>query len=84
MTAPDQEDGERVTRRQAAERLTDLAYALTVGGPLELGDGEATEQVPDELVMKRGTTGQGARVALKLELSWTTRNGPDDQRPRRS
>jgi hypothetical protein len=83
MSAPDREDGERVTRRQAAERLTDLAYALTVGGPIEMGDGEVTGRIPEELVMKRGTTAQDARVGLQLELSWPSREEPDDRRPRR-
>ena len=27
---------ERLSRQQAAERLIDIAYALTAGGPLEL------------------------------------------------
>jgi hypothetical protein len=76
MSATDPKDGEPVTRREAAERLTDLAYALTVGGPFTVEDEEMAGQVPDELVMKRKSTAEDDRVALRLELSWSTRGGP--------
>ena len=91
MTTPDghkstsdQGDGERLTRREAADRLTDLAYALTVGGPFTLGDGEVAGEVPDELEMKRRSTTENDRVAVQLELSWRTRRGPNARRGRRT
>ncbi len=65
---------ERVTRQQAAERLIDLAYALTAGGPLELGPAgrRVTVAVGGELHLERGLRAKGDRVALELELSWAT------------
>lgn len=81
---PDHGDGERLTRLEAADRLTDLAYALTVGGPFTVGGGEVAGQVPDELVMKRRSTAEDDRVALQLELSWPTRGGPGARRGRRT
>ena len=47
-------DEERLSPRQAAERLTDIAYALTAGGTLNLGGGQTvTVPVVDEVVLKR-------------------------------
>lgn len=80
---PDHGDGERLTRREAADRLTDLAYALTVGGPFTVGDDEVADRVPDELVMKRRSTAEDDRIALQLELSWPTRGGAGASRGRR-
>ena len=57
MNDSKQENGERLSRQQAAERLTDVAYALTIGG---------------EVVLKRNGSADGDRVALELELSWST------------
>ena len=81
--APDHAGAERVSRREAAEHLTDLAYALTVGGPLKMKDGEVTGQVPDELLMKRESTADDDRVALRLVLSWSTDDRSGGRRPRR-
>jgi len=64
---------ERVSRRQAAERLVDLAYALTTGGRLELTvEGErVTVPLADELRLERNLRSNADHVELKLELSWS-------------
>ena len=73
MNKSKQEDGERLSRRQAAERLTDVAYALMSGGELRLdGDRQITAPIADEVVLKRNGSANGDRVALELELSWST------------
>ena len=64
-----QENGERLSRQQAAERLTDVAYALTIGGELEL-NGDRKVPIADEVVLKRNGKADGNRVAL--EFSWST------------
>ena len=67
------EDSERLSRQQAAEHLTDVAYALMRGGPLTLnGERQVTVPIPDEIVLKRSETTNGDRIQLELELSWTT------------
>jgi hypothetical protein len=66
-----QENGERLSRQQAAERLTDVAYALTIGGELEL-KGDRKVPIADEVVLKRNGKADGDRVAVELELSWST------------
>ncbi len=64
-------DEERLSPRQAAERLTDIAYALTTGGTLNLGGGQkVTVPVVDEVVLKR--EGKSRDGHIKLELSWST------------
>jgi amphi-Trp domain-containing protein len=67
-------DGDRVSPRQAAERLTDIAYALAAGGPLELTVDRERLRVPvgHELRMRRDLTARGDRVHLELRLSWST------------
>jgi amphi-Trp domain-containing protein len=64
----------RMSRQQVAERLVDLAYALTAGRPLELKiDGERVRvPVPEELLFERGSKSRGDSVELDLELSWTS------------
>jgi amphi-Trp domain-containing protein len=65
--------GERLSRQQAAERLTDVAYALTTGGSLSLGgDREVTVPVTDEVILKGESRTDGDRVQLALELTWST------------
>jgi amphi-Trp domain-containing protein len=67
------ENGERLSRRQAAELLTDLAYTVMTGGELRLdGDRQITVPISDEVVLKRNGSAAGDRVALELELSWST------------
>ena len=59
---------ERVSRQQAAERLIDIAYALTAGGPLDLIAAGRRITVPVE-------RSNGDRVELNLELSWSPAEG---------
>jgi amphi-Trp domain-containing protein len=64
---------ERVSRQQAAERLADIAYALTAGGTLELRTkGEQVRVgVADEVLLKRESRTNGDRVEVEVELSWS-------------
>ena len=80
-------DEERLSRREAAERLTDIAYGLTSGGPIELKiDGRSLKlPVGDDLVLKRESTSNEGRTRLELELSWSTAlvsNAPSQKPPR--
>ena len=65
-------DEERLSRRQAAERLIDIAYALTAGGPLELNAAGRRVTVPiaNELRLGRKLKSEGDRVELELDLTW--------------
>lgn len=66
-------DSERLSRQQAAERLTDVAYILMTGGELKLsGDRRLTVPIADEVVLKQKSKANGDRVELELELSWST------------
>jgi hypothetical protein len=62
---------ERLSRQQAAERLTDLAYALIMGGPLRL-EGDLQVTVADQVVLKRNGNSKNDRVLLEIALSWST------------
>jgi amphi-Trp domain-containing protein len=64
---------ERLSRRHAAERLIDIAYALSAGPPFELRvDGEQIRvPVPDELHLERQLKSRGEQVELELELTWS-------------
>jgi amphi-Trp domain-containing protein len=64
---------ECVSRRQAAERLADIAYALTAGGTLELrAAGEQLSfRVVDEVLLKWQGEATGDEFHVELELSWT-------------
>jgi amphi-Trp domain-containing protein len=66
-------DEERLSRRQAAERLVDIAYALTAGGPLELSAASRRVTVPvaNELRLERELRSEGGQVELELQLTWT-------------
>ncbi len=65
-------DDERLSRRQAAERLVDIAYALTAGRPLELNVAGRRITVPmgNELRLGRELKSDGNRVELELDLTW--------------
>jgi amphi-Trp domain-containing protein len=68
---------ERLSRHEAAERLIDIAYALTAGGPLELNAAgrRITVPVERELRLERWLRSNGDRVELQLELSWPAADG---------
>ena len=70
---------EHLTRRQAAERLVDIAYALTAGATLELRTHDEHVNVPvaDELVLERTSTTDGERVDVHIRLSWSGAQTPD-------
>ena len=72
-------DSERVPRQKAAERLTDLAYALTVGSLLELSvDGERLSvPLADDVLLERDLKAGGDHVELEVSLSWSN-EGDDD------
>ncbi len=73
MSVSTNEKSERLTRQHAAERLTDIAYALMTGGPMKLGpDGQVTVPVSDEMMLKWVSKSDDDRVQLALELSWST------------
>ena len=63
---------ERLSRQQAAERLVDIAYALTAGRPLELSASGRRITVPmgNELRLGRKLRSDGDRVELELDLTW--------------
>jgi amphi-Trp domain-containing protein len=63
---------ERVSRQQAADRLADIAYALTAGDTLELrAEGERlTVRIVDEVLLKWEGRTCGDRLAIEVELSW--------------
>jgi amphi-Trp domain-containing protein len=63
---------ERVSRRQAAERLADIAFALTAGETLELrAGGERLKlRVTDDLLLRRRGNATGDHVSVELELRW--------------
>jgi hypothetical protein len=73
-------DDESISRQEAAERLTDIAYALMAGGSLRLEDGRLVG-VADEVVLRREGRSSPERVALALELSWTPRGAPRPAAP---
>lgn len=65
------ESESRLSRQRAAERLTDIAYALTTGGRLNLGDAqEVTIPAADPVLLEWATKSEGGRVELAIELSW--------------
>ena len=67
-------DEVRLSRREAAERLTDIAYGLTSGGPIELTINGRSVKLPvgEDLVLKRESESNQGRARLELELSWST------------
>ena len=68
---------ERLSRQQVAERLIDIAYALTAGGPLELraAGRRVTVPVANELHLERELRSKGDQVELELGLSWSAAEG---------
>jgi amphi-Trp domain-containing protein len=70
-------EAERLSRQQVAERLIDIAYALTAGGPLELSatGRRITVPVAKEMLLERELKSRGDRVELDLELSWSNSKG---------
>ena len=75
----DFEKVERVPRQHAAERLADIAYALTGGETLELRhDGQQIKvPVADEVLLIRRSTSKGDRAEVTIQLSWSSPERPD-------
>jgi amphi-Trp domain-containing protein len=67
---------EQVSRRQAAERLADIAFALTAGGTLELRTAGEQVRVPvaEEVCLKRESRSNGGHVEVQVVLSWSARS----------
>jgi amphi-Trp domain-containing protein len=65
---------EHISRQHAAERLTDVAYALSAGGTVEfLIAGERVSlPIGDGVSLKRELKSNGTQIELGLELSWST------------
>ena len=63
---------ERVSRQQAAERLADIAFALTAGGTLELRNAGEHVRVPvaEDVRFKRESRSNGEHIEVELVLSW--------------
>jgi len=82
----DYSDEERLSRQEAAERLTDIAYGLTSGGPIEMRIGGHSVKLPvgDDLVLKRADRQQERSPHLRsahhtwraLELAQRPRSEP--------
>ena len=64
---------EQLSREQAAERLVDVAYALTAGGTLELSANGVRVSVPvaDAVLLRRESRTDGDRVQVEVVLSWS-------------
>jgi len=64
---------EILSRRQAAERLADMAYALTVGGTLEIrAEGERVKvPVADRVLLTRHSRTNGGRVDVEVRVTWS-------------
>jgi amphi-Trp domain-containing protein len=64
---------ERLSRQRAAERLADIAYALTVGGTLEVRTGGERVQVPvaEKVLLTHGSRTTGDGVVVEVRLTWS-------------
>ena len=73
MTDFKHNEEEQLSRTEAAERLIDIAYALTAGGPLELNAAgrRITVPVAKELRLERKLKSKGNQVGLDLKLTWS-------------
>ena len=62
-----------MSTQDAAEGLTDIAYALVAGETLQLTLDHERLSVPlgDDLRMRRDLTSDGDRVHLQLRLTWS-------------
>jgi amphi-Trp domain-containing protein len=73
VTVNDFRSNEELSRQLAAERMADIAYALTAGGTLELrsADGRIRVPVAEEVRLERRTSSDDGRVRVSVELSWS-------------
>jgi amphi-Trp domain-containing protein len=77
LTVTEFRHDERLSRQQAAERLIDIAYSLTAGGPLELiaAGRRITVPVDTDLRLERWLRSNGDRIELEVQLSWSAEGG---------
>jgi amphi-Trp domain-containing protein len=63
---------ERLSRQRAAERLADIAYALAIGGTLEIRTGRERVRVPvaENVLVTREASAHGHRVVVEVKLTW--------------
>lgn len=63
---------ERLSRQRAAERLADIAYALAIGGALEIMTGRERVRVPvaEDVLVTREASANGHRVEVEVRLTW--------------
>lgn len=73
MPATEFDHEEHLARQQAAERLADIAYALSAGVSLDLRkvDEQVSVPIPETVLLKRRSTSSGDQVAVEVELSWS-------------
>jgi hypothetical protein len=71
-TVTDFKHSEHISRRQAAERLTDVAYALVVRSPVALQIDGQRVVVPahEELLVQWELGYADGRLQLKMEVGW--------------
>ena len=64
---------ERLSRQRAAERLADIAYALAMGGTLEIRTGRERVRVPvaENVLVTREASGNGHRLVVEVRLTWS-------------
>ena len=70
---PEFKHEEDVARQQAAERLADIAYALTTGGTLDLRTNgkQVTAPVANEVHVRREMRSNGDRVDVEVVVTWS-------------
>jgi amphi-Trp domain-containing protein len=67
-----QKEERELSRQQAAERLTDIAYALTAGDRLRLHNEEEVDfPSNDRVTLRCESRSRNRRVELAIELSWS-------------
>jgi amphi-Trp domain-containing protein len=73
VTVNDFRSDEELSRQLAAERMADIAYALTAGGTLELRSAHERTQVPvaEEVRLERRISSADGRVQVRFELTWS-------------
>ena len=77
----DFEHEEQVTRVEAAQRLVDIAYALTGGDTFELRHEGAHITVPvsDDVVLVHRTTSTGDEIEVDVLVTWSAPAAPDHE-----
>jgi amphi-Trp domain-containing protein len=74
------EHKERISRQRAAERLADIAYALTAGEQLRIGGELVSVPADDELMLEVKSRSTGGCRQLEVELSSPSPRGAGRER----